>query len=528
MSDGIGSVVFAHKTTEGWEALLNGIWRSGWAIKASWPVATEMGERLNARETASLATSVHLVCRPRVDNAIGDWGNVLRELPRRVADWMERLQAEGIRGADLVFACIGPALEIFSRYSKVVDPQEREIPLGGDPEATEPHKRGYLTYVWEVVGRTALQQVLGVTESQARNGLAGALEEDARLTALFLWTMQSTDLTASNGKESTEPELEGELTPKAKGKGFSLPFDVVRRFAQPLGIHLPDWEARIIQTEKGVVRVIPVLDRGKQLFGEEGATAVADELEQSGGRSGPAQLSLFPEEIPQPKLRRGRRKKGMVDVSDEQLQSHRDATTLDRVHAAMLLQASVAYCVAYWKSMHARAVERNTKLQAELDQAKAEIRQLKAERFGRQSEKQSAADRSNDLDDPQNPATSKKKRGQQPGRPAPKRRDYSHLTAREELIDLAGDAKICDYCGKPLADLGLAVMMFSIFATLALWKINPRKWLSWYLEACAASGGKPPDNATSFLPWNLSETRLADLRSLSSSPCADDCADDTS
>jgi transposase len=63
----------------------------------------------------------------------------------------------------------------------------------------------------------------------------------------------------------------------------------------------------------------------------------------------------------------------------------------------------------------------------------------------------------------------------------------------------------------------LAVMMFSIFATLALWKINPRKWLSWYFEACAADGGKPPDNPASFLPWNLSETRLADLQNSKSS-----------
>jgi len=38
--------------------------------------------------------------------------------------------------------------------------------------------------------------------------------------------------------------------------------------------------------------------------------------------------------------------------------------------------------VGYWKSMHARAIERNTKLQSELEDAKAEIRQLKAERFG--------------------------------------------------------------------------------------------------------------------------------------------------
>ena len=159
--DGIGSVVFAHKTTEGWESLLSGMIRGGWTITGSWPIATERGARLLARDTAALATSVHLVCRPRPEDApVGDWGDVLRELPKRVGDWMERLQSEGIRGADLVFACIGPALEIYSRYSKVVDAEEREIPLGGDPEASEPHRRGFLSYVWEVVGRTALEQVL--------------------------------------------------------------------------------------------------------------------------------------------------------------------------------------------------------------------------------------------------------------------------------------------------------------------------------------------------------------------------------
>ena len=76
--------------------------------------------------------------------------------------------------------------------------------------------------------------------------------------------------------------------------------------------------------------------------------------------------------------------------------------------------------VGYWKSRHADAVDRNTKLKAELDEAKAEIRQLKAERFGKQSEKQSATDRSNDLDDPQQQATPKKK---SPDRPPAKTRD---------------------------------------------------------------------------------------------------------
>jgi transposase len=67
----------------------------------------------------------------------------------------------------------------------------------------------------------------------------------------------------------------------------------------------------------------------------------------------------------------------------------------------------------------------------------------------------------------------------------------------------------------------LAMMLFSIFATLALWKINPRKWLYWYFEACAASGGQVPDNPASFLPWNLSETRLAELQSSTSTSSPD-------
>lgn len=180
--EGIGSVIFAHKSTEGWESLVSALIRAGWVVTASWPVLTERATRMRAQGWAALASSVHLVCRPRSEDApVGDWGDVLRELPNRVGDWMERLQSEGIRGADLVFACIGPALEIFSRYSKVETAEGREVKLAE-----------YLEKVWEVVGRSALEQVLGTEAAKARNGAAGAVEEDARLTALFLWTLQST------------------------------------------------------------------------------------------------------------------------------------------------------------------------------------------------------------------------------------------------------------------------------------------------------------------------------------------------
>ena len=227
-------------------------------------------------------------------------------------------------GADLVFACIGPALEVYSRYSRV------ETAEGGAVGLPE-----YLEKVWEVVGREALEQVLGTAEARARNGLAGALEEDARLTALFLWTMQSTD---EHESPKTERDNGDAGTARRKASRYSLPFDVTRRFAQPLGIHLDDWESRIIKTEKGVVRLLPVTERGRQLFGDSGAGALADEIGLEAEFS--PQLSLFPEGPPAVRGRVRRRGRSAAPSGPGELVARHGATTLDRVHAAMLLQAS--------------------------------------------------------------------------------------------------------------------------------------------------------------------------------------------
>ena len=133
---------------------------------------------------------------------------------------------------------------------------------------------------------------------------------------------------------------------------------MARRFAQPLGIHLDDWEGRIIETEKGIVRLLSVTERAKQLFGEDGAEVVADELERSPEKI--AQLALFPDraEGAVPDLSavpgtaqagikvKGQRQKAKVksknghDLPAATHAAQAGATTLDRVHAAMLLQAS--------------------------------------------------------------------------------------------------------------------------------------------------------------------------------------------
>lgn len=339
---GIGCVVFAHKTTEGWEALISGIIKGGWVVTGSWPIATEQAHRLRARDSAALTTSVHLVCRPRQEDAeVGDWSEVLRELPKRVGDWMERLQSERVRGADLVFACIGPALEIFSRYKFVEKADGTQVEL-----------REFLEKVWEIVGRMALEQVLGTAEARARNGAAGALEEDARLTALFLWTLQTSNGTPQNNRENAieEDEIAEEANEdedeedsgRTKKGGFALVFDVVRRFAQPLGIHLSQWEGRIIETKKGVVRLLPVRDRARQLLDREDAEVMSVRFDQNLVEH--IQLSFCFKEAEGPNFDQPRRdrnpNRATIRTDYKELSTDHRFTTLDRVHMAMLLQAS--------------------------------------------------------------------------------------------------------------------------------------------------------------------------------------------
>ena len=225
------------------------------------------------------------------------------------------------------------------RFRKVETADGREVALAE-----------YLAKVWEVVGRSALARVLGTDEAKTGGGDGAAVEEDARLTALFLWTLQSTgsettddvnDDSDDEGPADGDDDEDGSTIGKAKG--FTLVFDVVRRFAQPLGIDLPKWEGRVIEIKKGVVRLLPIAERAKQLFGEDGAQAVAARLEQGAVLgANPLQGMLFPDAAPAPKVRgrgRGRGRIEGAEVTDERLAAAREATTLDRVHAAMLLQA---------------------------------------------------------------------------------------------------------------------------------------------------------------------------------------------
>ena len=314
--NGVGVVFFAHKGTAAWETQLQAMINAGWIIVGSWPLATEREGRLRAMDSAVLASSIQLVCRPRVNpdgsvrmDEIGDWRDVLQELPRRIHDWMPRLAEEGVVGADAIFACLGPALEIFSRYSRVEKASGEAVTL-----------KEYLEQVWAAVAKEALALVF-------KDADTSGFEEDARLTAMWLWTLNAGNTDATNGEndqeEETDDDSEGSAK-KSKSGGFVLEYDAARKIAQGLGAHLEALTS-LVEISGETARLLPVGERARHLFGkEEGKVTPAKKKKAS-------QLDLFKvlEQVDD----------GGTTFGETKVERHGE-TVLDRIHQSMILFAA--------------------------------------------------------------------------------------------------------------------------------------------------------------------------------------------
>jgi adenine-specific DNA methylase len=312
--DGIGVVVFAHKSTSGWEAQLQAMIDAGWTITGSWPIDTERPGRLRAQDSAALASSIHLVCRPRApgsESAIGDWRDVLQELPVRIHEWMPRLAQEGVVGADAIFACLGPALEIFSRYSRVEKASGEQVTL-----------KVYLEHVWAAVSKEALAMIFQGAD-------ATGFEEDARLTAMWLWTL-STGANGNGNKDAKEESDDIEEDAEASGKsskisGYVLEYDAARKIAQGLGAHLEQL-SKLVEIKGDKARLLPVEERTIYLFGKDEIQAP-----KRGKKKEMKQLTLS----------------SVLGEAEEEAGSWGEMkappagkTVLDRVHQAMILFAA--------------------------------------------------------------------------------------------------------------------------------------------------------------------------------------------
>jgi transposase len=99
---------------------------------------------------------------------------------------------------------------------------------------------------------------------------------------------------------------------------------------------------------------------------------------------------------------------------------------------------------AYWEAMHKKALLRQTELEARIAELEAKVRLREQQLFGRTTEAGGTASEAVPTPRPKRP------RGQQRGKPGPKRRDHSHLRAVEEVLDLPADGQRCCGCGLPL------------------------------------------------------------------------------
>jgi hypothetical protein len=254
-----------------------------------------------------------------VTDHIGDWRDVLAELPKRMHEWMPRLASEGVVGADAIFACLGPALEVFSRYSRVEKASGEAVTL-----------KEYLEHVWAAVAKEALSMIF-------RDADAAGLEPDARLTAMWLWTLGGGAPAANgNGKpvaaDADDEEAAGEddeetgSKPAASG-GYTLEFDAARKIAQGLGVHLERSES-IVEVKGDKARLLPVAERTRHLFGKE-----ADDGRAGGkrGKKKPQQKTLF-EDLGDAEAAEG----GWAELKGPPP----GTTALDRLHQAMILFAA--------------------------------------------------------------------------------------------------------------------------------------------------------------------------------------------
>ncbi|AIH03987.1 DUF1156 domain-containing protein [Thermodesulfobacterium commune] len=219
--DGIACIVFAHKSTEAWETIINALLNSGLYLTASWPLHTEMKARLRANESAALASSIYMVCRKRIKKETAYFNEIKPEIEKRVKEKLDQFWNEGIGGSDFFISAIGPAMEVFGKYESV------EKLSGEKVSASE-----LLEFIRKTVSEYALSRILN-------NPQLGGIDEETRFYLLWRWTYN----------------------------GAKVHFDDARKLAQAVGVEITEqWDKGFIKKEKEFIYVLDAVDRGKKFL----------------------------------------------------------------------------------------------------------------------------------------------------------------------------------------------------------------------------------------------------------------------
>ncbi|HRT18436.1 MAG TPA: DUF1156 domain-containing protein [Candidatus Paceibacterota bacterium] len=214
--NGIAIIVYAHKTTTGWETVINALLESGLNVSSSWPISTEMQARLRANESAALASSIYIVARKIEKQGIGLYPRMRKDLREYLDNKLERLWQEGISGADFFISAIGAGIEVFGKYEKIID-----------NDGTEIKADKLLEEIREISANFAVRQIL-------HNGFLGEISPLTRFYVLWRWNFGET----------------------------KAPFDEAKKLAQSFGINLErEWNKGFIKKEKEFIEVLGPKER---------------------------------------------------------------------------------------------------------------------------------------------------------------------------------------------------------------------------------------------------------------------------
>jgi len=231
--DGIAVIVFAHKTTAAWEAIINALVKSGLYLTASWPLHTEMQARLVAKESAALASSIYMACRKRSTWETAYYNEIKPLVEERIRQKLDQFWNEGIGGSDFFIAAIGPALEVFGRYEKV------ETYAGEEVSAQD-----LLEFVRKTVSEYALARIL-------KNGNLGGIDATARFYLLWRWTYN----------------------------GARVLFDEARKLASACGVELEQhWNRGLVKKDKEYISVLGPKERDRKFLEKEKFNSMVDVL----------------------------------------------------------------------------------------------------------------------------------------------------------------------------------------------------------------------------------------------------------
>ena len=214
--NGIAVIVYAHKSTDGWETLINSLLESGLVITAAWPIHTEMKARMAAKETAALNSSIYMVARKTQKEELGFYRDIKKNMVQHIEAKLQHLWNEGISGADFFISAIGVSLEVFGRYKKIIDDNDEPITT-----------LRLLDDVRRIVTDFAISRVL-------RRDFGGSISHMTRFYILWRWTY----------------------------KNARVPFDDALKMAQSVGIDIErEYDKGFVHKDKGFISILGPSDR---------------------------------------------------------------------------------------------------------------------------------------------------------------------------------------------------------------------------------------------------------------------------